>query len=264
MTPAHPAASVRGLSLTPVKGTRLQAVTEVTLERGGVSGDRRFYLVDERGRMLNGKLLGPLSAVVTDVDADGQLVLRFPDGSAVAGRPRDGEAIQVRFYSRLREDVRVEGPFSEALSRYLQRPVVLVRAIGPAGAVDRGRRGGVSLISRASLDRLAGAAELDSVDVRRFRMTVEVDGVGAHAEDAWVGRRARLGAAVVRFHGHVGRCLVTSRDPDTGVVDLPTLDALGSYRGDVTATEPLPFGIYGEVLTPGAVHVGDAVSLETK
>jgi len=46
-----------------------------------------------------------------------------------------------------------------------------------------------------------------------------VDGVEAHAEDRWVGREARVGEALLRFNGHVGRCLITSRDPDTGKVD---------------------------------------------
>ena len=64
----------------------------------------------------------------------------------------------------------------------------------------------------------------------------------------------------MRFGGHVGRCLVTSRDPETGEVDLPTLDLLGAYRRDLDTTEPLPFGIYGEVLVPGVVRVGDAVA----
>ena len=115
-----------------------------------------------------------------------------------------------------------------------------------------------SLISRASL-RAAGRGRPDAtaVDARRFRMLIEVDGVDAHAEDGWVGRACRIGGAVVRFHGHVGRCLITSRDPDTGVVDLPTLDLLGAYRGELDTTEPLPFGIYGEV-RPGRC-AGDRV-----
>jgi uncharacterized protein YcbX len=91
-------------------------------------------------------------------------------------------------------------------------------------------------------------------------MLVEVDGVDAHGEDTWVGRRVRIGEALVSFNGHVGRCLVTSRDPDTGTIDLPTLDLLRGYRGDEPSTEPLPFGIYGEVIEPGAVRLGDHVS----
>ncbi len=63
----------------------------------------------------------------------------------------------------------------------------------------------------------------------------------------------------MRFGGNVGRCLVTSRDPDSGEINLPTLDLLGEYRQGLDSTEPLPFGIYGEVVRPGTVRVGDAV-----
>jgi uncharacterized protein YcbX len=103
---------------------------------------------------------------------------------------------------------------------------------------------------------------VESVDPRRFRMLIEIDGVPANYEDRWVGRRARVGGALIGWGGHVGRCLITSRDPETGEIDLPTLDILGDYRGRVEATEPLPFGIYGRVLEPGSVAVGDAVVLE--
>ena len=90
---------------------------------------------------------------------------------------------------------------------------------------------------------------------------IEVDGVAAHAEDGWVGRSVRIGDAVVAFGGHVGRCLITSRHPETGEVDLPTLDILAGYRGNVEATEPLPFGVYGEVREPGVIALGDEVQL---
>ena len=92
-------------------------------------------------------------------------------------------------------------------------------------------------------------------------MLIEVDGVDAHAEDGWVGRPVRIGEAVVRPRGHVGRCVITTRDPDTGDGDLPTLKLLAGYRRDLDTTEPLAFGIYGEVLEPGAVRLGDPVAV---
>jgi len=64
-------------------------------------------------------------------------------------------------------------------------------------------------------------------------------------------------------NGHVERCLVTGRDPDTGVSDLDTLDLLRSYRGGLATSEPLACGIYGQVIEPGAVQLGDAVTLNT-
>jgi uncharacterized protein len=69
----------------------------------------------------------------------------------------------------------------------------------------------------------------------------------------------RAGEALLRFEGHVGRCLVTSRNPESGTVDLPTLELLRGYRGELDSTEPLPFGIYGAVLEPGTVRLGDPV-----
>jgi uncharacterized protein len=145
------------------------------------------------------------------------------------------------------------------VSDHVGRPLRLVEA-DEDGAVDRGRGGSVSLISRASLARMERAAGEESIDVRRFRMLIEIDGVDAHAEDRWVGSAVSIGDATVLFAGHVGRCLITSRDPDTGEVDLPTLDILRDYRGDADTTEPLAFGIWGRVLEPGTIRVGDAVT----
>jgi hypothetical protein len=248
--------SVVALSTTPVKGTRLRTVDAVELTAQGARGDRRFYVIDDRGLMVNGKIVGELQSVVADAQ-DGSLSLTFPDGEIVSGEVAPGASVTTRFFSRPREAHLVPGPFSEALSEHCGRTLRLVEP--STGAIDRGRGGATSLISVASLARLAEAAGEDAVDARRFRMLFEVDGLEAHAEDAWVGQRVQIGDATVRFRGHVGRCLITSRDPDTGVVDLPTLDILGDYRADLETTEPLPFGIYGEVVAEGRVRVGDPV-----
>jgi uncharacterized protein len=252
---------VAGLAVTPVKATRLHTVERIELGPEGVRENRRFYVIDDRDRMMNSKLLGTLQTVIAHYsDADRTLRLTLPDGREVDGEIRLGDALQTRFFSQVAEGRLVEGPWSTALSECCGRALRLVEAMGDAGAVDRGGGGAVSLISRASLARLAEAGGSESVDSRRFRMLIEIDGVGAHAEDRWVGSAVRIGEATVEFAGHVGRCLITSRDPDTGVVDLPTLDILRDYRTGVDATEPLPFGIYGRVLEPGIIRVGDQVT----
>src|SRR5699024_1483427 len=128
-------------------------------------------------------------------------------------------------------------------------------------AVDRGYRGGsVSLVSRASLARLGEEAGAGGpLDGRRFRMLFEIEGVPAYAEDDWVGTQVRVGAATLVLNGDVGRCLVTSQNPDTGVTDVDTLGALAASRRE-GRNEPLPFGVYGSVAVPGRVRVGDPVS----
>jgi uncharacterized protein YcbX len=249
--------TVTALATTPVKALRLHVVDAIELGGEGARDDRRFCVIDDRGRMLNGKHVGALQTVIAAFDAAaGELGLCFPDGSEVRAPVAHAEPLEISFFSHACGARALEGPWAAALSEHLGQSVRLVE---PERGVDRGREGGVSVISRASLSRLAQEAGGTSVDARRFRMLIEIDGVDAHAEDGWVGRRIRLGEAEVAFNGHVGRCLTTSRDPDSGEVTLPTLDTLRAYRSGLDTTEPLPFGIYGEVVSPGAVRVGDAV-----
>jgi hypothetical protein len=249
--------SVTALSTTPIKGTRLRTVEEIELGPTGARGDRRFYVIDDRGRMVNGKVVVDLQTVTSDWSEDThELALRFPDGSRVAAVVDGGPVVATTFFSVPREGVVPDGPWSEALSEHFGRPLRLVRT---DSAVDRGPGGAASLISSASMARLAEVASCDAVDPRRFRMLIEVDGLKAHAEDGWVGRRVRVGDAELAFNGHVGRCAITQRDPETAERDLPTLDLLRSYRGELETTEPLPFGIYGEVVCGGRVAIGDPV-----
>jgi uncharacterized protein YcbX len=252
--------TVTALSVAAVKATRLRPVQRIELDELGARGNRAFHVIDDRGRMVNGKRIGDLTKVVADYDVEsGRLGLAFPDGTSAVGQVRYGETVSARFFSHEISARELVGPWDEALSSFFGQPLRLASA---EIAVDRGRSGAVSLISRGSLRRLAEANGDDSIDARRFRMLVEIDGVAAHEEDRWVRRRVRIGSALVVMQGHVGRCLVTSRDPDTGEVNLPTLDMLAGYRRHLDTTEPLPFGIYGAVLEPGSVSVGDAVALE--
>ena len=250
---------VTALSVTPVKGTRLHRVDAIELGELGAHGNRRFFVVDDRDRMVNAKMIGALQTVIASVDGE-QLRFLFPDGRTVESPIELGEpSVDVWFFSASTQARPLLGPLSDALSDHIGRPL---RVMEGAPASDRGRQGGASLITQGSLARLAEVAGEESLDPRRFRMLIEVDGIAPHAEDGWVGRTVRIGDAAVRFRGHVGRCLITSRDPDTGVVDLPTLDLLGEYRRGINLTEPLPFGIYGEVVQPGTIHIGDPVDAD--
>jgi uncharacterized protein len=252
--------TVTALSVTPVKAMRLRQVDTIELDEYGARGDRCFYVVDQRGRMVNGKQFAQLLTVVPEYDpVAGELALTFPDGHRAQGHVEYGDPVTTRFYQRSDQAPELRGPWSSALSAFIGHPLRIVAA---RTGVDRGREGGASIVSRASVDRLAQAADRESVDARRFRMLIEIEGVAAHEEDGWVGRRVRVGDALLTMRGHVGRCLVTARDPDTAETDLPTLDLLRSYRGDEPSTEPLPFGIYGEVLEGGVVRLGDPVTVD--
>ena len=252
-------AHVTRISIAPVKGLGLVHPDSVDLRPTGVAGDRRFWMVDGDGRLMNAKVCPPLLQIRPSWDeTTNELELRFPDGTVVAGVVELGDAVEPILYGEPHASRLVQGPWQEELSRFAGRPVTLLWSV--TGAVDRCSygTGWVSLVSRASLQRLGEVAGVEHVDGRRFRMLLEIDGVRPHEEDDWIGRAVDIGGARVRPAGDVGRCVITKLDPDTGTSDLDTLGALASYRPK-GRSEPLPLGVHGEVLAPGRVALGDLV-----
>ena len=251
-------AGVAWISVSPVKGLALRQLDECELTEAGVAGDRAFFLVDDDGRLVNSKGLGALQQIVPRFEGD-VLELRFPDGTTVAEQVAVDGSLDAQFWG-MAVPVRVlVGPWSEAISDFSGRSLRLVRAPGPA--TDRMRSGAATLLGTASLRAIARVTGVDEVDGRRFRMNFSIDGLGEHEEDQWLGRRVRLGEAVVVPQGNVGRCAVTTQNPDTGEPDLDTLKALAAYRREVETTEPLPFGVHAAVVEAGRVCVGDPVTL---
>jgi len=253
---------VSAISIAPVKGLRVARVPRAIVEPDGLRGDRRLYLIDTRGRLVNGKHYGGLHQVRSVIGEDEELELSFPGGVRVSGPLLLGPELQARFYSRSRQVREVDGPFAQALSAHVGAPLRLVAAADGSSSIDRAGEGAVSLVSSASLAALAALAGREELDPRRFRMGIEISGSEPFEEDEWIGRRVRVGGATIRPAGNIGRCIVTSRDPDTGEVDVPTLDLLRELRGEhADTTEPLAMGIHAAVLVPGPVAVGDAVEI---
>jgi uncharacterized protein YcbX len=242
-------ASVERINVTPVKGLALSNPATLELTRAGAKDDRRFLLVSDDGRLVNGKRIGGglnLASAAWDSEA-GVLALTLPDGSVVSEEVRRGEATVTEVYGRLIRGAFVKGRFADALSELAGMPVLLVERAEGSWATDSRP---ATIISRASVDAFGG-------DGRRFRMLLEVDGVGAYAEDAWRGRRLRIGGATLLVEGPTPRCALPSFDPDTAERDRDVLRELLAVRGPIEGQPCL--GVYAEVLEPGTVRVGDAV-----
>jgi uncharacterized protein YcbX len=250
---------VSRLSVTPVKGFAVWHPDEVTLGEAGVAEDRRFYLVDEDGLRFGALRHGPLVRFSARYDAEtDELVFRLPDGSEVAGMVELGEPVMTDFYGRDVAGHVVRGPWADAVSADAGRRVRLVRADRPGDGVDRGKGGGVTLLSDASVEELSRRSG-EPVDARRFRMLIAVSGTEPHGEDSWIGGEVEIGSARVRVNGHVGRCAITTQSPQTGVRDFDSLRAIKDYRGQNLRTREIDFGVYGQVVRPGRVRVGDSV-----
>ena len=248
----------------------MQELDEAELTVDGLAGDRQFFLVDDQDAMVSATRLGPLLGIVPEFHPgpDGvHLGLAFPDGSSVSGKVELGEPEDITFFTVPERASPVLGDYSQAISTHCGTTLRLMASPEGRPGVDRGGYGPATLLGVASIDRLeaeaAAAGRPGEIDRRRFRMNFGIEGIEPHEEDLWVNRRVRIGLAEVEVKERVGRCAATTRDPDAGDVDLKTLHYLKSYRGESDSPEPLPFGVYATVGSPGRIRVGDPVSVAT-
>ncbi|MEW5990199.1 MAG: MOSC N-terminal beta barrel domain-containing protein [Chloroflexota bacterium] len=248
------------LSIAPVRSLGLEHPAEIELTERGVAEDRRFYLIDDDGRLVDRLIAGELVRVGAHTDPAGDtLRLDFPDGTRIEGDVSLGEAVETPIYGRTGVGRIVEGAWTQALTPFAGRRVRIVRC-------DRvgGTRSGnpASIIGRGSLDELARRAGVEAIDARRFRMLIELDGTTPHEEDDWIGGRVAIGEAILRVTKRDARCAITTQDPDTGIRDFDTLRTIIRYRGPMPDKQGAPkamFGVLADVDAPGRVRLGDQV-----
>jgi uncharacterized protein YcbX len=254
--------TVSRLSTTPVRSLALQHPSSIELGPHGVEDDRRYSIHTQDGRLFDATKHGALVRIGAELEhtnGSERLTMRLPDGDTVAEQIRLGPPTQIQVYGDTFTARRLEGPWADALSGWIGRPLHIYRSERLPNERDRS---GVSIVSEASVHELARQGnEGNPVDARRFRMLVEVAGAERpHEEDGWLGREIRIGEAIVRVTRPVARCVITTQDPDTGARDFPTLHVIRSYRG-VREGKKLDFGVYGDVVQPGRVSLGDAIEV---
>lgn len=117
---------------------------------------------------------------------------------------------------------------------------------------------GISIISTATLrelERLTGR----ELDERRFRSNIVVDaGDTPFEEETWAGATLRFGtgedAPEVRLNRGIPRCAMINLDPHSAERDAGILKTVVRWRENIV-------GMYGMVVKPGVVRVGDEVLL---
>jgi uncharacterized protein YcbX len=261
------------IHMTPVKGTALHSLEQATVTEHGIPEDRRFFLIDQRGRLVNGRRHGPLVAVRSGFDRRTRvLTLVLPDGTTVDGRAAPtGEAVSVHFFDHYVAGHVVPGPWQAALSDYCGGPLRLVEADEAGHGLDLEP---LTVVGSSSIEWLRGRGA-DVLDRRRFRASLEISGTPPFAEERWIGSRLRLGEIALDVIGKVPRCRVIRQDPETGMPDLDTLRLLVDTYPDRATTvrgadpalpagreDHISFAVYGRATRPGNVRVGDPIVLE--
>jgi len=234
------AGRVTALFRYPVKSMRGHALERATVDRHGLTGDRRFalrrigvttgfpWLTATRAPAL---ILYEVALDLENARQTADVTVRAPEGkSFVLGS--DSFADHIRY--NLGHEI-------EAM--HLDR-----------GIFDCA---GVSVISRQtieSLEQLAGR----SLDVARFRPNIVVDTSDASGfpEHGWLGARMAIGLPAGGVELGVTeddpRCSMINLDPETGESDPVVLRTVAQQRANIA-------GVYAVPIRLGAIAVGDPV-----
>jgi uncharacterized protein YcbX len=113
------------------------------------------------------------------------------------------------------------------------------------------------IMTTSALRSLADALPDSAIDVRRFRPSFVIDtgDEPGHPEFGWVGRTLRIGDAAIEINAACPRCVMVTREVTD---DLPADRAV--LRHIVRDLEQNT-GVYGIVVQPGAIAVGDSVEI---
>ena len=217
----------------PVKSMYGAPLTSAAVTPRGIPGDRAWALIDRAtGKPLSGKRHAKLMLCRSRyIDEPTETTVPpaemvLPDGTSL--RTDDAKAGAV-------------------LSSFLN--VDCVPALSPGNHFDDRP---LHIITDAALRSFRERTTLD-FDVRRFRPNILVAVAGdGFPELSWVGKRVRLGALELDVAKPTKRCVMTTL-PQPG---------LKEERGVLPAVvkDGGALGVYGAVLSSGALRVGDVVA----
>lgn len=255
---------VSELWVYPVKGCRGIRVARAEVGARGFVGDRRWMIVDLGDRFVTQREEPRLARISTTL-SDDALELGAPSAAPLRlpRELREGPAREVTVWgSRVRSvEHRAGGAW---LSAVLERPLRLVfmpedsrRSIDakyarPGEIVSFADAFPVLVIGQGSLDDL-NARLASPVDMRRFRPSLVVRGAAPFAEDGWATLSA--GTVELRLVKRCSRCVVPTRDPETGEAGVEPLRTLARYRELDGKTM---FGMNAIPNRTGALRVGDS------
>jgi uncharacterized protein YcbX len=229
----------------PLKSCKPEILQRATFDELGLTGDRRWMLVDaSNGRFLTQRVLPQMSRLSVLWNTAGGVTFSAPGMQPLEVAVPANEKSTLRGVTLWRDTWQVPDAGEEAAqwaSQFIGKPVRVVHAPLPRARPLADDYGTVHdkvafadgfpllLIGQGSLDDLSARIGRP-MEMLRFRPNLVVEGAGAFAEDGW--KRIRIGEIEFHLVKPCARCILTTIDPATGErsEDREPFTTLRTYR----------------------------------
>ncbi|KAF3888360.1 MULTISPECIES: MOSC domain-containing protein [Nostocales] len=255
---------VKQLFIHPFKGLTPQKCDRVELRsQHGIPGDRAFALMFDDGDKYPELTAVPWMkkqhfAMQNDWSGLAALDCSYePETGILTVRRKEEELLVADTHSLTGRDRigsfftgYLAGIYPSQTARHPNR--TSIKVVGDFGKTRYPDREAVhiSLVSQTTIEHLSELAGR-SIDVRRFRPNIVLDGVPAWGEFDWVGKEMELGTARIVVTDRINRCLNIEVNPETGERDTALLPLL---KKNFQHTQT---GVLARVVTSGSVAVGE-------
>ena len=276
--------TVARLRRYPVKSMLGEDLDAADVSRSGLARDRRLAVVSRRtGKVASAKyprlwrdLLTLSAEALQDAVLSDAVRITLPDGKTVHSTDADIDKV---LSALLNQPVTLTStpPPGATLDRAVPEAVLRdgIRTEVPATLIELGAGAPpgtfvdfapLHLLTTTTLGRIAELSPHQGAHLERYRPNVVIrTEAGGFTENDWLGRDLRVGADVVlRVIARTARCAVPTlahgnlpRDPEA----LRVLARHNRVRPQPQSDPEPCAGVYAQVLQPGRIRTGDAVSL---
>ncbi|MFJ3234954.1 MOSC domain-containing protein [Streptomyces sp. NPDC086787] len=267
---------LQSIHVHPVKAFRGISPRQAVVEPWGLSGDRRWALVDDGGKVVTQREQPRLARAAAEPMPGGGILLSAPGREPLeVPVPESRDTVPLSIFGTKVDAVPAVQAAHAWCGDYLGTGVRLVHLDDPAtrrpidpdyalpGETVSFADGFPLLVTTvASLDALNSLiargdhAHEGPLPMNRFRPNAVVAGTEAWAEDDW--SRVAIGEVVFRVAKMCGRCVVTTTDQSTAARGREPLRTLSRHRRFGTRL------VFGQNLVPqtaGVIRVGDPVRI---
>lgn len=266
---------VHSLHIYPVKGMRAVDVDRAQVEARGLSGDRRWVVVDTNGRFITQRSHPRLAQIEATRTSTGVRLSTPAAGAIAVEKPSGNERAEATVWKHQVDAALADAEAGAWLSRFFGEDLRLaymddaavrhqsniwVDAV-PLSFADAYPVLIATTASLAAINTEIANAGGASIPMRRFRPNVVIDCGEAWSEDFW--RVLRVGAVEFELVKPCDRCVVTTRDQTSGeAMGREPIASLARLR---RSADPRINGVlFGWNAVPralGTIAVGDRVEI---